>query len=40
MTLDSPGVMESSICEVLLKPEVFDRLPQLLSQLFAKKTDC
>jgi len=37
MSLDSPGVRESSICEVLLKPEVFDRLPQLLSQLFADK---
>ncbi|MCF6177934.1 MAG: PAS domain S-box protein [Geopsychrobacter sp.] len=34
MSLDSPGVAETSICEVLLKPEVFDRLPQVLSRLF------
>ncbi len=34
MTLDSPGISESSICAVLLKPEVFDKLPQLLRQLF------
>ncbi|WP_020675184.1 response regulator [Geopsychrobacter electrodiphilus] len=39
MSLDSPGVSESSICEVLLKPEVFDRLPQLLSRLFMHKSD-
>lgn len=33
MTLDSPGIGQSSIREVLLKPEVFDKLPALLRQL-------
>jgi DNA-binding NtrC family response regulator len=37
MSLDSPGVSDSSICEVLLKPEVFDKLPELLNRLFAGK---
>ncbi len=34
MSLESPGVAESSICEVLLKPEVFDKLPLVLRRLF------
>ncbi len=35
MTLESPGIAETSIREVLLKPEVFDRLPGVLRQLLA-----
>ena len=34
MSLESPGVSQSSICEVLLKPDVFDKLPQLLRRVF------
>lgn len=34
MTLDSPGVSETSIREVLLKPEVFDKLPGVLREIF------
>jgi len=36
MSLDSPGVAETSIREVLLKPEVFDKLPQVLRRLLDK----
>lgn len=36
MSLDSPGVAETSIREVLLKPEVFDRLPEVLRRLVAR----
>ncbi len=36
MSLDSPGVSKSSIREVLLKPEIFDKLPQALRRLLDK----
>lgn len=34
MSLDSPGVAETSIREVLLKPEVFDKLPDVMRRIF------
>lgn len=37
MSLDSPGVSDSSIREVLLKPEVFDKLPPVIRRLFASR---
>lgn len=37
MTLESPGVAGSSIRAVLLKPEVFDKLPAILRQIFDNK---
>ncbi len=37
MSLTSPGVSESSIREVLLKPEVFDKLPIVLRRLLASR---
>ncbi len=38
MTLDSSGIAESSIREVLLKPEMFDKLPRVLRQLLDTHT--
>ncbi len=38
MSLESPGVADTSICEVLLKPEVFDKLPEVLRRLITRGT--
>ena len=36
MNLDAPGIAETSIREVLIKPEVFDLLPLVLRRLLDK----